>query len=48
MPSFLGCQCWYSFDDKTHSPGAEDILARGVHADLFCLFVFGNLEGTDP
>ena len=43
MPPFLGCQCWYFFDDRTLFPGAKDILAHCVHADLF----FWNLEGMN-
>lgn len=35
MSPFLGCQCWYSFDDKTLFPAAKAVLTHCVHADLF-------------
>ena len=38
MPPFLGCQCWYSFNDKTPFPGAKNIQTCWVHADLFIFY----------
>lgn len=46
MPLFLGCQCWYSFNDKTPFPDAKTTLTPCAHANLF--FFFFELEGLYP
>ena len=35
MSPFLGCQCWYPFNDKTPFPAVKAILTHCVHAGLF-------------
>ena len=45
MPTFLGHQCYYSFDDKTLYPGAEATLTCCVCADLF---LFETLKECNP
>lgn len=46
MPLFLGCQCWYSFNDKTPFPDAKTTLTPCAHANLF--FFFLNLKDYIP
>ena len=51
MPPFLGCQCWYSFDDENTFPGAKAILLA-VYV-LICFldffgFVFETLKECIP
>ena len=46
MPPFLGCQCLYSFDDKTPFPGAKATLTHYVLADLFFLKPWRNVSLT--
>ena len=40
MPPFIGCQCWYSFNDKTAFLGTKFILTFCVWADFFVFFFF--------
>lgn len=52
MTLFLGCQCWYAFDDKTSFPGAGAILyVLYVYALVwffFCFFFFEILKNYTP
>ena len=39
MPLFLGCQCWFSLDDKTPFPGTKAMLDM-LYVHVLVCFVF--------